>query len=186
MSRRQARRELGAVRRLPPGRYQARLRLPDGRFLPAPRTFATKTDASLWLDNVRVERASGLDNDPSRARLSLRTYATTWLAQHTRISPRTREIYDAQLRLHVLPAIDPAVPALGDTALGDLRPKLIRSWYLALRQERSPSTAAKAYVRLRQILRQAVDDDRLVKNPCDIRRGGVERHGDQRFATMDQ
>lgn len=44
--------------------------------------------------------------------------------------------------------------------------------------------AAKAYTRLRQILTAAVDDDRIVKNPCRIERGGVEHHPEQRFATM--
>lgn len=186
MNKRQGRRQFGAVRRLPSGRYQARVRLPDGSFLPAPHTFPTKTDASLWLDAARVEQASGFHNDPSRSRVALETYAMSWLAQHTGISPRTREIYECQLRLHVLPAIDPTVPALGRTALCDLTPELIRAWYHCLSEERSTSIAAKAYVRLRQVLRQAVDDDRLVKNPCNIRRGGVERHQEQQFATMEQ
>jgi integrase len=35
------------------------------------------------------------------------------------------------------------------------------------------------------VLGQAVDDERIVKNPCRIRRGGVERHPEQRFATMN-
>jgi len=41
-------------------------------------------------------------------------------------------------------------------------------------------------VRLRQILGQAVDDDRIIKNPCRIRRGGVEHHPEQRFATVPE
>jgi len=39
---------------------------------------------------------------------------------------------------------------------------------------------------LRQILTQAVDDDRILKNPCRIRRGGVEHHPEQRFATVPE
>jgi len=44
--------------------------------------------------------------------------------------------------------------------------------------------AAKAYTRLRQILAEAVDDDRIAKNPCRIDAGGAERHPEQRFATL--
>ena len=62
----------------------------------------------------------------------------------------------------------------------------MRSWHLALLLNRSRSIAAKTYVRLRQILSQAVDDDRIVRNPCRIRRAGVERHDEQRFATMEE
>jgi len=100
------------------------------------------------------------------------------------IPPRTREIYEAQLRLHILPAIDSGVPALGRVALCDLTPDLIRRWYRVLTEQRSPATAATGYVRLRQILNRAVDDDLLLKNPCRIERGGVEHHAEQRFVTM--
>ena len=71
---------------------------------------------------------------------------------HARLAKRTREIYEAQLRLHILPAIDPAVPALGTVALTDFTPALVRQWYAALVAKRSASVAAKAYTRLRQIL----------------------------------
>jgi integrase len=39
---------------------------------------------------------------------------------------------------------------------------------------------------LRQILGQAVNDDRILKNPCRINRGGVERHPEQRFASLEE
>lgn len=35
-------------------------------------------------------------------------------------------------------------------------------------------------------MRQAVDDDRIAKNPCRIERGGAEHHPEQRFATMEE
>ena len=48
------------------------------------------------------------------------------------------------------------VPALGDLPISALSPELIRAWYGALRRAKGGSVAAKAYTRLRQILRQAV------------------------------
>ena len=76
------------------------------------------------------------------------------------------------------------MPPLGDVRLADLTPELVRAWYAALVAERGRSTAAKAYTRLRQILAQAVDDDRLARNPCRLRGGGVEHHPEQRFASL--
>lgn len=77
-------------------------------------------------------------------------------------------------------------PSLGDLSLNELTPELIRSWYQGLVVSRTKSTAAKAYVRLRQVLNQAVDDERIIRNPCRIRRGGVERHEEQRFTTVPE
>ena len=179
-------RQFGSVRMLPSGRWQARYQLDDGHRLNAPRTFATKSDATLWLDKARTDLAAGLRADPERARLTLETYARGWLKELPRISERTREIYAHQIEGHILPRIDDGVPALGAQRLNSLTSELIRSWHLALSTNRTPSVAAKAYVRLRQILTQAVDDDRILKNPCRIRRGGVEQHPEQRFATIPQ
>jgi integrase len=150
----------------------------------APITFATKGEAMTWLATVEADQARGAWLDPRRGELTLEEYAGSWLQGHVRVAKRTREIYEGQLRLHILPAIDEAVPALGPTALADLTPVLIRRWYGALAEARGPSVAAKAYVRLRQILTQAVNDERITKNPCRIDRGGVEHPPEQRFTTM--
>lgn len=180
------RRQFGSVRRLPSGRWQARYITLDGRRVIAPQTFGTKADATLWLDSVRTDQAIGLRIDPTRSKILLGNYANQWLADRVGIAPRTREIYADQLRLHILPVIDPKIPALGNLPLIALTPELLRKWYAALAKKRSPRVAAKAYVRLRQILARAVDDDRIAKNPCRIERGGVEHHGEQRFATMNE
>jgi hypothetical protein len=57
-----------------------------------------------------------------------------------------------QLRLYVLPAVSTTMPALGQMPIGRITPDLVRAWYLALRTHKSPSTAAKACTRLRQIM----------------------------------
>ena len=176
------RRQFGTVRRLSSGRWQARAS--DPQRTPAPRTFATKAEATRWLSGVETDQARGVWVDPHGGRVLLSAYAWSWLDGKARLAARTREIYAAQLRLHVLPAISQTVPALGDVSLSNLSPELVRAWYAALSSERSPSTAAKAYIRLRQILAQAVDDDRLAKNPCRISGGGTERHPEQRFASL--
>ena len=178
------RRPFGTVRKLPSGRWQARVYLPDGRRINAERTFATKTDGGLWIDAQRTAARRRPDPRPERARATLAAYARDWLGHQAHLAPRTREIYRHQLERHVLPEIDDTMPPLGDLALNELTPEVIRRWYQALIINRTRSIAAKAYVRLRQVLNQAVDDERILRNPCRIKRGGVERHDEQRFATM--
>ena len=179
-------RMFGAVRRLPSGRWQARYRSPEGRMLPAPETFAPKGAAAAWLAAAESDQHRGCWTDPRAAAVTPGEYASDWLDTRVDLAPRTREIYAAQLRLHILPSINPAVPALAGRSLATVTPELVRAWYAALREAKGPSVAAKAYVRLRQIMRQAVDDDRIAKNPCRIERGGGEHHPEQRFATMEE
>ena len=177
-------RQFGNGRKLPSGRWQARYRTADGRLASPSLTFKTKTDAGRWLSSVEAYKARGVWLDPSAGRVRLADYATAWLQGKATLAPRTREIYALQLRLHIFPTITPAVPALGPVPLGELKPDLIRAWYAALVAQRGTSVAAKAYVRLRQVLTQAVNDDRIAKNPCRIDGGGTEHHGERRFISL--
>lgn len=170
------RRQFGNVRKLPSGRWQARYEIEGGRSATALISFATKADATRWLAGVETDRAKCSWVDPRAGRIDLDSYAWSWLRGHSRLAKRTREVYAAQLRLHILPTVDAAVPALGTVALADITPGLVRQWYGALVAERSASTAAKAYTRLRQILTAAVNDDLIAKNPCRIKGGGAEHH----------
>ena len=75
---------------------------------------------------------------------------------------------------------------LGEQRLDRLTPELVRAWYAALVRTHGRSVAAKAYVRLRQVLTQAVDDERIARNPCRIDGGGIEHHPEQRTVTIAQ
>lgn len=90
-----------------------RYSVPDGRRLTAPVTFPTRTDARRFLATIEADLARGVWFDDSAGAVPLQDFAWSWLAANVRIGPRTREIYAGQLRLHVLPQIDPGVPALG-------------------------------------------------------------------------
>ncbi len=79
--RRRARRTTGSIRRLPSGRYQARVRLEDGGLLPAPETFTTKTAADRWLASVIADQAQQLDDlfdDAERAFSQSRCLHLDW------------------------------------------------------------------------------------------------------------
>ena len=174
------RRQFGTTRRLQSGRWQARFWVEsEGRQISAPQTFATKTEACTWLSSVETDRARGRFLDPDAGKIPLRQYAVSWLATKVNLAPRTREIYQDQLERDIL-------PELGRLQLVSVTPERVRRWYAHLARTRSPSVAAKAYVRLKQILTEAVEDERIARNRCRIRGGGIERHPEQRSATPQQ
>jgi integrase len=180
-----SRRQFGAIRQLPSGRWQVRYRTDSGRRVPGPETFETRRKASQWLAKAEAEQGRGWI-DPGAGRVLLADYTQEWLQGQARLAPRTKEIYEAQLRLYILPRIVHDVAPLGERTLERIAPELVRSWYAALVRTRSKSVAAKSYTRLRQILGQAVDDERIVRNPCRIDGGGVEDHPEQRTIGIQE
>ena len=180
-----SRRHFGAIRQLPSGRWQVRYRTSAGRRATAPETFSTRREASKWLAKAEAEQGRGWI-DPNAGKILLADYARDWLRGQARLAPRTREIYESQLRLYILPRVARDVSPLGERNLDGITPDLVRSWYAALAESRTKSIAAKSYTRLRQILGQAVDDERIARNPCRIEHGGVEDHPEQQTITIKE
>jgi len=88
---------------LPSGRWQARYAGPDGRDHAAPRTFATKTEASRWLSALETDLSRSQWLDPSRGELSFGHYTTEWLAGRADLKLRTLESYTWLLGKYLLP-----------------------------------------------------------------------------------
>src|SRR5690606_6261122 len=86
-------RRFGRVRKLPSGRFQARYRSPDGVDRPAPRTFASKTDAERWLSAVEAEIIKGTWRNPDLGRIPLGKYLVDWISQRPNLRPRTIDLY---------------------------------------------------------------------------------------------
>ncbi len=170
----------GATRKLPSGRWQARYRI-NRELHPAPSTFRTKRDAEAFLATVRADIERGTWVDPAPTTTTLRAFADTWMEQRHDLRPRTRELYESELRLHIL-------PALGDTPLAELSTPAVRAWHARMIKRGTPgrTTVAKCYRLLRTILGTAVEDGLIVKNPCVIKGAGVERTPERPTATVQQ
>ncbi|CCG02404.1 site-specific integrase [Blastococcus saxobsidens] len=179
------RRTWGTVRRLPSGRYQARYTDHSGKQISAPSTFATKADGYRWLAKVQTELDSGRWIDPKAGKETLKVYAEHWvetrLVRGRPLAPRTAELYRAQLKNHI-------VPALGSTPLRQLEASAVRAWYGKLSGPAGPGqvTAAKCYRLLRAICTTAVDDNLIARNPCSIRGAGQERSTERPMFTLAQ
>lgn len=179
--RRRGRRTAGSIRRLPSGRYQARVRLEDGRLLPAPETFHTKGAADQWLASVITEQAQGKWIDPRAGEVPLRRYVQQWMKGKVELAPKTQELYDYLLNALIL-------PTLGDVELVHLTPARIRAWRAGLLRagRPGPSTIAKAYRLLSSMMSTAVVDNLVARNPCVEKGAGVERPREMCIATPEQ
>jgi len=178
------RRQLGGVDRLPSGRYRVRLTDPATGARVSAGTFTNKADAEKAFASAVTAQDRGTWVSP-RTTLTLADYSNQWLesrltSKGTRLRPRVRELYEGQLRLHIL-------PTLGRAPLAKLRPTTVRSWYTAL-VDHGPGavTAAKCYRLLRAILNTAVEDGLLAVNPCTIRGAGAERSSERIIPTVGQ
>lgn len=106
--------------------------------------------------------------------LLLEDYSRRWIAERLTtkgiaLSPRTRELYQDELRLHINPwfgSLDLAHINVGD----------VRTWCQHMRSSKGPgvSTAAKCYRLLKSIMATAADDGLVRTNPCRVRGGGKE------------
>ncbi|MGH9064694.1 MAG: tyrosine-type recombinase/integrase [Acidimicrobiales bacterium] len=159
--------------------YDVRLRAPDGRAYK--RTFRTRREAETFEARERADRSRGGWVDPRAGSVTLADYASRWLEDRPRLRIRTRELYEGQLRHHVL-------PGLGKLSLAELTTARVRSWHAGLLRAGRPGpvTVAKCYRLLRTILGTAVEDGLIVKNPCVIKDAGVERSPERPIATVAQ
>ncbi|MBB1030228.1 hypothetical protein G6027_04875 [Dietzia sp. SLG310A2-38A2] len=125
-----ARRQFGTVRRLPSGRYQARYTGPDLERHTAPRTFETNGDAYAWLRAEErlveldvwtspADRAAEAEAAATIKVLTVEEYGQGWLTERD-LRPKTRAEYRRFWSSRI-------TPYLGDYALADVTPAVIRS-----------------------------------------------------------
>lgn len=85
-----------------------------------------------------MERGTWID--PDAGKVTFAAYADRWLRERPELRPRTRELYEGQLRLHIN-------PVLGDLELAQITPGRIRTWRAEMiaAGRPGPSTIAKCY-----------------------------------------
>lgn len=170
----------GSVRKLPSGRYQARYRL-ERKMAAAPTTFRTKRDAEAYLSTVRADMERGQWVNPAAGKVTLSDYSMKWLEQRPDLRPRTVELYESELRLHIL-------PGLGELELAKITPATLRDWHSGLLSADRPGkpTVAKCYRLLHAILNTAVADELLLRNPCAIKGASQEKSPERPIASIPQ
>ncbi|HZJ27298.1 MAG TPA: site-specific integrase, partial [Acidimicrobiia bacterium] len=178
------RRASGGVDRLPSGRYRVRVVTVDGRRISL-GSYPTKRAAEVAYARSVSNQADGRRAVASPASTPvLADYAPRWVdarltSRGDPLRPRVHDLYECQLRLHIL-------PVLGATRLARITTACVRVWYSDLRGPEGPgaSTAAKCYRLLRSILATAVEDGLIPANPCTIKGAGVERADERPIPTV--
>ena len=125
------------------------------------KSFARKAEADRFLTQVAADVQRGTYINPDAGRVTLRAYSRSWLAGLS-VEATTRERMDQRLRVHIL-------PALGSKTLGELaqRPTMIQAWLNGLPV--APGHAQTILANLSAMLRAAVDDGLIIRNPCATR-----------------
>ena len=124
----------------------------------------------------------GLEASPVGTTLA--SYGTQWIAERLTprgepLRPRTRELYEDQLRLHI-------APQMGQLDMAAITPLVVRMWCQEMRGTSGPgtSTAAKCYRLLKAIMNTAVEDEIISSNPCRVRGGGREPTSHREIPTV--
>jgi integrase len=140
-------------------RYVARWRTPDGQS--RERRFTRKIDAERHLLSVEHRKLTGDYIDEERGRMLFGDYADAWLERkRATVRPSTAATYSAHLDRHLR-------PALGSVELRAITRERVKTIAASLPGKMAPTTARAVVFTLAAILREAVDDNRISRNPAE-------------------
>ena len=162
-----------------PTKYRARWRTPSGAS--RSQTFDRMRDAERHLATIESSKLTGGYVERSAGAVTLDDWSTQWMADRRTLAgqplrPKTAALYRHLYDRHV-------APTFGRVKLRDISSADVRHWHARLEGETVP---AKAYRLLRAMLNTAVDDGLIVRNPCRIQGGGVERSPERPVPTGDE
>ncbi|MGW2544990.1 tyrosine-type recombinase/integrase, partial [Kitasatospora sp. NPDC001574] len=172
------RRRFGTVRQWRSGRWGASYRDAAGTDHNAPHTFATKTDAQVWLTLTEADIKRGTWIDPNAGKVLFKDFSAKWVEERG-LMPTTEELYRRLLRLHLL-------PTFGDLALAEITSATVRTWHAKRKKATGATTVAKSYRLLKAIMETAADDEAIPRNPCRIKGAGEEHPEERPVATVPQ
>lgn len=171
-------RRFGAVRQYRSGRWTASYLDAKGERRRAEETFATKTDAEVWLSQVEADITRGDWRDPDVGAVNFGVYALKWVEERE-LAATTDELYRRLLRLHILPQFK-------GIDLDQITPPKVREWRAERRKATGATMVAKSYRLLKAILETATDDELIRRNPCRIKGAGKESPAEREIATVEQ
>lgn len=154
--------------------YDVMLRRPNGTQYS--RTFTTKKEAESWQAQQKVAMDGDGWVDPTAGRVVLADYAKEWMGAR-KLAPRTREVYDSQLK-HIL-------ATFADTPLNAMTRRRVRSWNSKLSNEVSELQAAKCYRLLMAMLNTAAEDELIGTNRCHLKGAAQEKSPERKLVPLE-
>ncbi|MGN6446107.1 tyrosine-type recombinase/integrase [Amnibacterium sp.] len=153
-------------------RYRVRYRTPDRRDTQK-RGFRTKREAEDYLAGVEVAKLRGEWVDASRSRVTVGEWSQEWLRAQVQVKPTTLSGYRHAIEKHIL-------PRWGRTRLADVAHSDVQTWVTTLSSSLGPSAVRQTHLALSGVMKFAIRDGRLSRNPCDdirLPRIVKRRHG---------
>ena len=148
----------GTTRKLPSGKYQARIIRPDGT-RESLGTYRTKTEAERALVRAEAEQIEGEWEPTPDNPGTVGEWAERWLDGAHHLKPSTRASYEVALRSHVL-------PRWGDTPVTNITRQDIAEWVAEMvGAGQKPDRIRLNMVALRNTLNIAMDANVLHVNP---------------------
>lgn len=125
------------------------------------KTFATQDEAIRWKREQERSLERGEWINPTLSNITFADWATRWLNAKTDITQSTRRGYIARLNSHLL-------PAFGTSKLTSITNNEIGQWIAkAVERGEGLTVIKQAHGLLRQILKSAVLDGRLMRNAAE-------------------
>jgi integrase len=140
-------------------RYRVRYRKPD-HMQTDKRGFRTKREAEDFLASVEVSKLRGEWVDPTRSRITVAEWAPRWYEAQLQLKLTTLSGYRHSLDKHIL-------PRWGTTRIVDVGHADAQAWVTQLSKSLAPSTVRQIYLVLAGLMKYAVRDGRLPRNPCE-------------------
>jgi integrase len=155
-------------------RWRVRYETPDGR--ERSRSFTRKPDADRFRAGIEADLLRGTYMDPDAGKITLAKYGRQWLAAQT-FDDVSREATAFRLS-HIL-------AGLGDKRLDQLAstPTGIQAWMNGLKL--APSTRRQCLTTLSAICSAAVDDGRMIRNPCRTRSVKLPRPDRRKIVPLE-
>lgn len=123
------------------------------------KRFEKKVDADAFSRQVEEDQAKGLRTGPTRGRITLQDYVSTWLGGRV-LAETSRQQMEIRFRLHVY-------PVLGHLRLNAIYSEEIVAWVNGL--SLAPSTRRVLYNNLSAVFNGAVESRRIHDNPFSTR-----------------
>jgi integrase len=147
---------MASIQRRPDGTWRVRYREASG--VERAKHFERKGDAERFRATVQADLIRGTYLDPDAGKVTFAEFAGQWLAGQT-VDPSTSQALEVRLRVHLL-------PTFGGQELRAIRPSNVQAWLSGLQQQLAASYLRVLLANLSGILRAAVDDGLIARNPC--------------------
>ena len=173
------RRSFGKITLMRSGRFQASYINPHGQREYAPDTFVKRRDAEVWLSQVEADISRGAWIGQEGANIVFADYAKEYL-QRSSIGERWREMCTINLRLHLTD--------LASLTLTEISSRRVRQWHdkVSVSKDHGKTVVAQSYRFLRAVMNQAVRDELILKNPCNLPGAGSDKSPERQIATPQQ